>query len=90
MRPLPGCAADAKTLAGMLEKADDDRAAVPDATGPPDTDGVRVHLPGVEVWAHGSRVTGGRHGGSGLDLVLRGPGLDHSLPGGREGDYVLD
>ena len=33
------------------------------------------HLPGVEVWAYGSRVNGESHDGSDLDLVLRGPGL---------------
>ncbi|MCY4582224.1 MAG: nucleotidyltransferase domain-containing protein [Chloroflexi bacterium] len=33
------------------------------------------HLPGVAVWAYGSRVTGRGHEGSDLDLVLRGPGL---------------
>ena len=34
------------------------------------------HLPGVEVWAYGSRVNGRSHDGSDLDLVLRGRGLD--------------
>ncbi|MCY3629672.1 MAG: nucleotidyltransferase domain-containing protein [Bacteroidota bacterium] len=33
-------------------------------------------LPGVEVWAYGSRVNGRSHGGSDLDLVLRGPSLN--------------
>ena len=33
------------------------------------------HLPGVEVWAYGSRVNGRSHDGSDLDLVLRGPQL---------------
>ena len=33
------------------------------------------HLPGVEVWAYGSRVNGQSHEGSDLDLVLRGPRL---------------
>ncbi len=33
------------------------------------------HLPGVEVWAYGSRVKGQSHDGSDLDLVLRGSGL---------------
>ena len=32
-------------------------------------------LPGVEVWAYGSRVNGRSHDGSDLDLVLRAPGL---------------
>ena len=33
------------------------------------------HLPGVEVWAYGSRVNGRGHDGSDLDLVLRAPDL---------------
>lgn len=33
------------------------------------------HLPGVEVWAYGSRVSGRSHDASDLDLVLRAPGL---------------
>ena len=33
------------------------------------------HLPGVEIWAYGSRVNGRNHDGSDLDLVLRGPKL---------------
>ena len=37
---------------------------------------LREHLPDVEVWAYGSRVSGLGHDGSDLDLVLRGPGLD--------------
>ena len=36
---------------------------------------LRAHLPGVEVWAYGSRATGRSHDGSDLDLALRGPGL---------------
>ena len=36
---------------------------------------IREHLPGVEVWAYGSRVNGRSHDGSDLDLVLRGIGL---------------
>ena len=36
---------------------------------------LREHVPGVEVWAYGSRVSGRSHEGSDLDLVLRGPGL---------------
>ena len=31
------------------------------------------HVPSAEVWAYGSRVTGGAHEGSDLDLVLRNP-----------------
>ena len=34
------------------------------------------HVPDVEVWAYGSRVSGQSHGGSDLDLVLRGPDLE--------------
>ena len=30
------------------------------------------HLPGIEVWAYGSRVSGQSHDGSDLDLVLLG------------------
>ena len=37
---------------------------------------IRQHLPGIEVWAYGSRVNGRSHDGSDLDLVLRAPGLD--------------
>ena len=33
------------------------------------------HVPGVEVWAYGSRVNGECHEGSDLDLVLRSPTL---------------
>ena len=33
------------------------------------------HLPGVEIWAYGSRVNGQSHEGSDLDLALRGPKL---------------
>ena len=36
---------------------------------------LRAHMPNVEVWAYGSRVSGGSHDGSDLDLVLRGPEL---------------
>ena len=32
-----------------------------------------AHVPEVEVWAYGSRVTGDSHDGSDLDLVLRHP-----------------
>ena len=37
---------------------------------------LREHLPEVEVWAYGSRVSGDSHDGSDLDLVLRAPGLE--------------
>ena len=34
-----------------------------------------ARVPGVEVWAYGSRINGRSHPGSDLDLVLRGPRL---------------
>ena len=34
---------------------------------------LRAHVPRAEVWAYGSRVTGGGHEASDLDLVLRNP-----------------
>ncbi len=46
---------------------------------------LREHLPDVEVWAYGSRVSGKSHDGSDLDLVLRGPGLKE-IPVGQLGD----
>lgn len=39
---------------------------------------LREHAPGVEVWAYGSRVTGGGHEASDLDLVLRNPANLHT------------
>lgn len=36
---------------------------------------LRRQVPGVEVWAYGSRVDGTRYDGSDLDLALRAPGL---------------
>ena len=47
---------------------------------------LREHLPGVEVWAFGSRVSGRSHDGSDLDLVLRGPGLKE-IPLGQVGNF---
>ncbi len=47
---------------------------------------LREHLPGVEVWAYGSRVNGRSHDGSDLDLVMRGPGLNE-IPIGQLGDF---
>ena len=47
---------------------------------------LREHLPDVEVWAYGSRVSGRSHDGSDLDLVLRGPGLKE-IPIGQLGDF---
>jgi uncharacterized protein len=39
------------------------------------------HVPDAQVWVYGSRVTGGGHEGSDLDLVLRRPGhLDQAFP----------
>ena len=46
---------------------------------------LREHLPGVEVWAYGSRITGESHDGSDLDLVLRAPDL-REIPIGRLSD----
>ena len=34
---------------------------------------LRTHAPEAEVWAYGSRVNGGGHDGSDLDLVVRNP-----------------
>lgn len=34
---------------------------------------LRTHVPHAKVWAYGSRVTGGGHEASDLDLVLRNP-----------------
>ena len=48
---------------------------------------LRAHLPDVEVWAYGSRVTGESHDGSDLDLVLRGPELKE-IDLGRLGDFA--
>ena len=45
------------------------------------------HLPGVEVWAYGSRVDGRSHDGSDLDLVLRGPCL-RKIEGSRLADLM--
>ena len=47
---------------------------------------LREHLPDVEVWAYGSRVSGKSHDGSDFDLVLRGPGLKE-IPIGQLGDF---
>ena len=33
------------------------------------------HIPGIEVWAYGSRVDGTNHDASDLDLVVRTPDL---------------
>jgi predicted nucleotidyltransferase len=34
---------------------------------------LQTHVPQTQVWAYGSRVSGGAHEGSDLDLVLRNP-----------------
>lgn len=36
---------------------------------------LHAHVPEVEVWAYGSRISGRSHDGSDLDLVLRSPEL---------------
>lgn len=41
---------------------------------------LREHVPGVEVWAYGSRVIGDAHDASDLDLVLRSPTLERLGP----------
>lgn len=39
------------------------------------------HVPDAQVWAYGSRVNGGAHEGSDLDLVLRNPAdLSQDVP----------
>ncbi len=40
---------------------------------------LQQYIPNSEVWAYGSRVTGGAHEGSDLDLVARNP-QDLSTP----------
>ena len=37
---------------------------------------LRKHVPDVEVWAYGSRVSGDAHQASDLDLVVRSPTLE--------------
>jgi len=44
-------------------------------------------LPGVEVWAYGSRVNGQSHDASDLDLVLRAPALK-PIPYRQLGDFT--
>ena len=46
---------------------------------------LRAHMPEVEVWAYGSRLSGQSHDGSDLDLVLRSPKLKQ-IPVGRLAD----
>ena len=46
---------------------------------------LREHVPGVEVWAYGSRVNGESHDASDLDLVLRGSDLKR-IPSGQLAD----
>ena len=48
---------------------------------------LREHVPGVEVWAYGSRVNGESHDASDLDLVLRGPDLER-IPSGQLADLT--
>ena len=48
---------------------------------------LREHLPGIEVWAYGSRVNGESHDGSDLDLVLRAPDLQE-VPAGPLIDFT--
>ena len=48
---------------------------------------LREHVPGVEVWAYGSRANGRSHKGSDLDLVLRGPDLKQ-IPRSQLADLI--
>lgn len=48
---------------------------------------LREQVPGVEVWAYGSRVNGESHDASDLDLVLRGPNLER-IPSGQLADLT--
>ena len=48
---------------------------------------LREHMPDVEVWAYGSRVSGRSHEGSDLDLVLRGPDLKR-IDSGQLADLI--
>ena len=48
---------------------------------------LREHVPGVEVWAYGSRVSGRSHDASDLDLMLRGPDLKR-IPSGQLADLT--
>ena len=57
------------------ENASAGRLIVPEAHRRTLVSLLREHLPGVEVWAYGSRVDGRSHDGSDLDLVLRSPDL---------------
>ncbi len=41
------------------------------------TEILHEHIPEAEVWAYGSRVTGGSHDASDIDLVARFEGTDH-------------
>jgi uncharacterized protein len=51
---------------------------------------LRQHVPQAQVWAYGSRVSGGAHEGSDLDIVLRTPGkLSASCEGWVDLKYEL-
>lgn len=46
---------------------------------------IALHAPESEVWAYGSRVTGGAHDTSDLDLVVRNPrNLEEPTPAASE------
>ena len=47
----------------------------------------RRHLPGIAVWAYGSRVNGESHDGSDLGLALRAPDLGE-IPAARLADFA--
>ncbi|WP_062788815.1 nucleotidyltransferase family protein [Novosphingobium capsulatum] len=42
---------------------------------------LKAHVPDAEVWAYGSRVSGGAHEGSDLDIVLRPSALGEQPAG---------
>ena len=74
---LPRFIPDAKALAHVIAHgAEERRLDLPARYRRQIEALVRRHLPGVEVWAYGSRVNGQSHAASDLDLVLRGPDLE--------------
>lgn len=50
----------------MIDLRDKERGAIIALAG-------KVFSPGTELWAYGSRVKGGNHEGSDLDLAVRAP-----------------
>ena len=58
----------------MIDLRDKERGAIIALAG-------KVFSPGTELWAYGSRVKGGNHEGSDLDLAVRAPQQQEMLPG---------